>query len=97
MEGAARAPPSRIPAGAPVPRVGPERIGDDMRSLWSGVEDEASVREMLRRALGILSRVRGGERVLVRTADEVSVARALRMAGATDSDMRRIRFSHERG
>jgi hypothetical protein len=67
-----------------------------MRPMRSGVGDEAeALRKLLSKARGILTSVRSGMPVLVRAPDEVAVARALRRAGATDEDMRRIRFTHD--
>jgi hypothetical protein len=67
-----------------------------MRSMRSEVEHEA-LRKLLSRAAGIIASVRAGGSVLVRSPDEVAVARALRRAGATEEDMRRIRFTHDPG
>lgn len=58
--------------------------------------DEAeALRILTSKARRILENVRKGIPVLVRAPDEVAVARALRRAGATDGDMRRIRFTHD--
>lgn len=58
------------------------------------MEDEA-LRKLHSKAKWILESVRGGTRMLVRSPDEVAVARALRQVGATDDEMRRIRFTHD--
>ena len=63
-----------------------------MRAFKPSIPDAEERKRLALLAHNVLQRVRQGGRPTVCAPDEVAVARALRNLGATDLEMRRIRF-----